>query len=243
MKKIIVLVLFMMPFIFICNADAVKKAKVKKETPHYEVVTEYIRSLSAVYQIQKASMKEQAERAEDPNPTQRIMDSIRKFTKLKYEMQLSMNMLKNMHLKPPFETLISTTIELYQRKYKLYEESLKSSKILVSGTPKPGVNYDKMLARAPEITAEAEITDETIFKLMPLVFALLIDEKPDDEGHMSHLSITKEQKQKLIESIDSAFCDSISEENRDKMNWTVSSAYILKAYLQKDYKCLDEWKQ
>jgi hypothetical protein len=238
MKKIIVFVFMLVPFFAICSADAAKKAKVKKETPHNEVVAEYIRSLSAIYQIQKVSIKEQAENAE--NPTQRVMDSIRNFTKLKYEMQLSMNMLKNMHLKPPFETIIPTTIELYQRKYKLYDESLKSSKILVSGTPKPGVNYDKMLARAPEITAEAEIADETIFKIMPLVFALLIDQKPDDEGHMSHLSITTEQKQKLIDSIDSAFGDSISKENQDKMNWTAGSAYILKSYLQKDYKCLDE---
>jgi hypothetical protein len=243
MKKIVVLVLLMMPFFFTCNSDAAKKVKVKKETPHNEVVAEYIRSLSVVYQIQKTSMKEQAENAEDPNPTQRVMDSIRNFTKLKYEMQVSINTLKNMHLKPPFETLIPTTIELYQRKYKLYDESLKTSKILVSGAPKPGVNYDKLLARAPEITAEAEINDETIFKLMPLVFALLIDEKPDDEGHMSHLTITKEQKQKYIESIDLAFGDIISEENQSKMNWTVSSAYILKSYLQKDYKCLDEWKK
>ena len=243
MKKIAIFVLLIAPFIVISNANAAKNAKAKKETPHHEVAAEYIRSLSAVYQIQKASIEQQAQNAENPNPTQRFMDAIRNFTKLKYEMQLSINMLKGMQLKPPFETLIPTTIELYQGKYKLYDESLQSSKILVSGTPKPGVNYDKMLARAPEITAEADIVDETIFKLMPLVFASLIDQKPDNEGHMSHLAITKEQKQKLIDSIDVAFGDSISEENRNKMNWTVSSAYILKAYLQKDYKCLDEWKQ
>jgi hypothetical protein len=242
MRYYILVIALLMPIFITCNADAAKKSKKKAiDTPHYEVVAEYIRSLGSVYQIQKASLKEQAENTE--NPTQRVMDSIRNFTKLKYEMRLSMNMLKNMYLKPPFETLIPTTIELYQRKNNLYDESLKSSKILVSGTPKPGVNYDKMLARAPEITAEAEIADETIFKIMPLVFALLIDQKPDDEGHMSHLSITTEQKQKLIDSIDSAFGDSISKENQDKMNLTAGSAYILKSYLQKDYICLDEWKQ
>jgi hypothetical protein len=89
-----------------------------------------------------------------------------------------------------------------------------------------------------EITASMEYIDESIFKSMVLVFGLLIDEKPDSEGHMSHLKITKAQRQKLINDIDGLFGDSLDKENK---NWTVSSAALLKAYLLKDYKCIDEW--
>jgi hypothetical protein len=73
---------------------------------------------------------------------------------------------------------------------------------------------------------------------MVLVFALLIDEKPDSEGHMSHLNITKAQRQKLIDNINDLFGERVDKENK---TWTVSSASLLKAYLLKDYKCIDEW--
>ena len=90
----------------------------------------------------------------------------------------------------------------------------------------------------PEITAALEYIDESIFQSMVLVFALLIDEKPDSKGHMSHLNITKAQRQKLIENINVLFGESLDKQNK---NWTVSSAALLKSYLLKDYKCIDEW--
>jgi hypothetical protein len=90
----------------------------------------------------------------------------------------------------------------------------------------------------PEITATFEYIDESIFQMMVLVFALLIDEKPDSEGHMSHLSITKAQRQTLIDNINYLFGESLDKQNK---NWTVSSAALLKSYLLKDYKCIDEW--
>lgn len=90
----------------------------------------------------------------------------------------------------------------------------------------------------PEITAQVEYIDESIFQSMVLVFALLIDKKPDSEGHMSHLIITKAQRQKLIDNINGLFGESLDKENK---TWTVNSAALLKAYLTKDYKCRDEW--
>jgi hypothetical protein len=90
----------------------------------------------------------------------------------------------------------------------------------------------------PEITATFEYVDESIFQMMPLVFGLLIDEKPDNEGHMSHLNITKDQRRYFINTIDAYFGKNLDEQNK---NWTVSSAALLKSYLLKNYKCVDEW--
>jgi len=72
---------------------------------------------------------------------------------------------------------------------------------------------------------------------MVLVFALLIDQQPDNEGHMSHLNITKAERQKLLDSINGLFGESLDKKNQ---NWIVSSASLLKGYLLKDYKCIDE---
>ena len=166
------------------------------------------------------------------------MSGIRSSTRIKFELNASIASQKRMKLKKPFETLLPTTIELYRHKIDLHNEIIKISKTIIDG-PKPGVDYAKLAARMPEITATVEYIDETMFKMMPLVFALLIDEKPDSEGHMSHLNITKEQKQKLIDNIDASLGESLEKE---KKNWTVSSAALLKAYLLKDYKCTDEWQ-
>lgn len=226
--------------ILLLSISVTASAAVKKyETPHYDVVAEYIRSLGAIHNIQKTAEIEFQEDNQNDNPAiGKLMSGIRSGTRFKLEYNDSIAALKEMKLDKPFETLLSTTIGLYKQKIDLHNELIKIVKAFL-GEPKPGVDYSKMTARMPEITATLEYIDETIFKMMPLVFALLIDEKPDNEGHMSHLNISKEQKQKLIDNINGSFGESLDNE---KKNWTVSSAALLKAYLLKDYKCTDEWK-
>ena len=210
------------------------------DTPHYDVVAEYIRSLSAIHRIQKTADIEFQEANQSDNPgIAMLMSGIRSSTRIKLELNTSIAALKGMKLKKPFETLLPMTIGSYQHKIDLHNEIIKISKSFIAG-PKPGVDYSKMTARMPEITVSVEYIDETIFQMMPLVFALLIDEKPDSEGHMSHLNITKEKRQKLIDNINGCFGESL---DKDKKNWTVSSAALLKAYLLKDYKCTDEWQK
>lgn len=233
MKLFITLLMLLFPFFVMCDADA--KAK---DTPHYDVVSEYIRSLGAIHNLQQRAAKEYQDNKNNENPQQNIMDSIRTGTHFKLELRSSIAALKRMTLKKPFETLIPTTLSFYESKVELYDEMIKILKFFLVTDPKPGVDYSKMLARMPEITASIEYIDESIFKSMVLVFALLIDEKPDSEGHMSHLIITKAEKQKLITDIDLMFGESLDKENK---NWTVSSAALLKGYLLKDYKCKDEY--
>jgi hypothetical protein len=227
--------------ILLLSISATSSAAIKKhETPHYDVVAEYIRSLGAIHNIQKtADIEFQEDNQSDDPAIAKLMSAIRSSTRIKLELNTSIAAQRRMKLKKPFETLLPTTIELYQQKIDLHNEIIKISKTLIDG-PKPGVDYSKMTARMPEITASVEYIDETIFQMMPLVFALLIDEKPDSEGHMSHLNITKEQRQKLIDNINGWFGESL---DKEKKNWTVSSAVLLKAYLLKDYKCTDEWQK
>ena len=167
------------------------------------------------------------------------MDSIRTNTHLKLELRSSIAKLKGMTLNEQGKTLIPTTISLYENKIKLYDESIKISNNILATDPKAGADYSKMLPRTQEITASIDRIDESIFQSMLLVFALLVDEKPDREGHMSRLIITKAQKQNLIADIDLMFGESLDKETK---NWTVSSAALLKWYL-KGYKCKDEYYQ
>ena len=232
-KNFMVIFMLLLPLLVTCDADAEAK-----DTPHYDVVAEYIRSLGAIHRIQQTASKEFED--DKDNPTKKMMDAIRSGTRFKLELSSSIGALKRMTLKKPFDTLIPNTIFFYKKKMELYEEVIKISKNFVDTVPKPGVDYSKMTARMPEITASLEYIDESIFQSMVLVFALLVDEKPDSEGHMSHLNITKAQRQKLIDNINGLFGESLDKENK---NWTVSSASLLKTWLLKDYKCIDEWQQ
>jgi hypothetical protein len=237
MKKFMVVILMLLPILIAQTADAKPKAKLK-DTPSYDIVAEYIRSLSAVHYIQQSATKELQEDRDDQ--VKMMMNSIRNFTRLKLELNASIGMLKGMTLKrQQFDQLIPMTISFYKEKIKLYDEAIKIAKEFVVTTPNPDVDYTKMATRMPEITANIEYIDESIFQSMVLVFGLLIDEKPDSTGHMSHLNITQEQRQTLIDRINNAFGESLEKENK---NFTVASAALLKAYLQKDYISLDKWQ-
>jgi hypothetical protein len=63
------------------------------------------------------------------------------------------------------------------------------------------------------------------------------DQKPDKNGHLSHLVITKAEREQLVHALVTEFGDKIDQKNQ---NYTVSSASLLKAYLLKNYSCSDE---
>ena len=95
-------------------------------------------------------------------------------------------------------------------------------------------------AESPKINAEIEYIDHSLFKATPLIFATLIDPVPDANDHMSKLIITKAERKKLIDDLDSYFGKKM---DTDQQNWTVSSASVLKGYLLKDYTASDEAKK
>jgi hypothetical protein len=230
MKKL--LLLAMVLGLLICNV-----ANATEDTPHYNVVNEYVMSLCGIYKIQQVATKELQEMS---SPTDTMMNAIRNSTRMKLELNRSITAFRGMSLRKPFETLLPTTIYWYEKKIYLHDEIIEISKTFLAGIPdpKPGVDYSKLAARMPEITATLEYIDESIFQMMALVFALLIDERPDNEGHMSHLNITKDQRRKFIDTIDAYFGEDLNKQNK---NCTVSSAALLKSYLLKGYRCIDEW--
>jgi hypothetical protein len=241
MKKLMALLL-LLPFLIVQTADAQTKAKSKakpEDTPPYNVASEYVRSFSAIHSIQQSALNEIKDGGE--NPVGSSMNAIRTFTRYKLEYGLSIRLLEGMRItREGFNGLIPETVSLYKEKIKLYDEAMKISKAFMTSTPKPGVDYEKMAARMPEITANLEYLDQTLPALTTMVCFLLIDEKPDSEGHMNNLNISSKERQSLIDRIDAGFDESI---NGKIMTYTVGSAVFLKGFLQGDRKSTDEWKQ
>jgi hypothetical protein len=214
-----------------------------QETSHYDFVAEFIKELGDTKISQDIATREMAETknmglAEKNQET--MMSIIRNGTRVKLKLRENNNMLKAMNLKDPFEKLIPALIYWNEQKIKLYDELIKISKTFLEG-PKSNVNYAKLAARMPELTASMEYVDESIFKLTPMVFMLLIDQKPDSQNHLSHLTITKDEGQKLSDKLNNYFASSMDEKNQ---NWTVSSASVLRTYLtEKGYKFSDDQRE
>lgn len=221
-------------FVFAALLLAFASVSRAEETDHYAVVSEYVRELSAVEDVRVLGEKELGT-SKDNN--EKMATAIRNSTRAKLELITNIRVLKTMQLNKPFETLIPTISELYQDKIALYDEMTKIAGAFVSG-PQPGVDYGAYSARMPEITANLEFLDKTLFNSTPLIFALLIDQKPDSQNHLSHLLITKAQRNQLANRITREFGKKLDQSDQ---NYTVSSASVLRYYLtKKGYKCSDE---
>jgi len=103
---------------------------------------------------------------------------------------------------------------------------------------KPGANYGAIVAKFPKYRADAEFTWKTLLKASPLVFATLLAEEPDPQGHMSRLSITRNERDSLVHDINHTFGRKLDQAEQDDV---VSIASVLRSYLtKKGYRCSDE---
>lgn len=194
-------------------------------------VSEFVRELSTIEKIRTTAERESKEKEYNP-----IMGGIRNSTRIQLELRASIETLTGMHLKQPFDGILENIINLYKKKIEYHQTAIDIASEF-TGEPKPNVDYGKLTAEMPTITASLEYIDETLFQATPTVFGALIDMKADSHGHASHLVITKVERQQLIRQINSSFGSKLNKKNQ---NYTVGSASALRAYLQKDFKCSDE---
>jgi hypothetical protein len=95
------------------------------DTRHYDVVAEYIRSLGGIHNMQETASKEfQNDNAAENPEVAKMMSAIRNGTRAKLILNTSISALKTMKLKKPFDTLLPTTIYLYEQKIELHNESI-----------------------------------------------------------------------------------------------------------------------
>jgi len=145
-------------------------------------------------------------------------------------------MLRGMRLKAPHDQLIPNITAFYERKILLWKRMAEIGGAFIGG-PKPGVDYSKLGAEMPELRGQLDFIDHALFEASPAIFATLIDLKADSKGHASHLIVTKEERAKLVDNLNTAFGTKLDAKDQ---NWSVSAASVLKAYLLKDFKSSDE---
>jgi hypothetical protein len=210
---------------------SVARSKNKPETSHLEFVTEYIRELASTQWLRDSA---ESDLSQDPQAT--FSNCIHLSTEMQLELESQIGRLKQMHLDDPFGKLIPNIIQLYEDKIDLWRQMTDICSAFVAG-PKPNVDYGKLGADMPKLRAKLDFIDKALFEATPLVFTTLIDEKPDSLGHTSHLLITKAEREDLIKTIDTDFGSKLDDKNA---NFGISSAWVLKAGLQKDFKSSDD---
>jgi hypothetical protein len=204
----------------------------KPETSHLAFVTEYVRELAVIESIRASGEQELKKSTKD----EQFSSAIHVSTSIQLELRSQIRMLRGMHLNAPFDQLIPNLTDFYQDKIALHQRIIDIGSAFIAG-PKPGVDYGKLAAEMPKIRAQLEYVDHSLFDATPLIFATLIDQKPDSRNHVSHLTITKAERAKLIDDLIGHFGSKLDQKDQ---NPTVSAASVLKAYFLKDYKCSDE---
>jgi hypothetical protein len=203
------------------------------KTSHLAFVTEYIRELAENERLRAAGEQELNQSTIDGKFTSAIHTS----TSIQLELRSQIHMLRDMHLSAPFDKLIPDIIGFDQDKIALHQRLIDITSAFIAG-PKPGVDYSSLAADMPKIRAQLEYDDHSLFEAAPLIFATLIDKKPDSMNHANHLIVSKAERAKLIDDLIVDFGSKLDQKDQ---NFTVGSASVLKAYfLKDDFKCSDE---
>jgi hypothetical protein len=101
------------------------------------------------------------------------------------------------------------------------------------------VNYGKLTARAPELTAQVEEIDKSIFTMAQAMFFALVDDgRVGADGKLHHLILTKKDRTSMVQLIDKIFGPTLEDKNASRI---VSSAWVIKYGLTgPNYKAADE---
>jgi hypothetical protein len=154
---------------------------------------------------------------------------------MQLELRTQINILKGMHLDPPFETIIPDLTVFYTRKVELYQRIIDISSAFIGG-PKPGIDYGKLAAEMPQVSAKLDDIDHSLFEITPLIFFTLVDQKTDTQNHVSHLIITRVERAQLLSDITTDFGSKLDQKDPSLQ---VATAVVFKSTLL-DYKSSDD---
>ncbi len=220
-----------------CGASAQSQALPgnTQKTARIALAQEFVRELEVIYRLQETAKKEFAE---DSSGTGKLTTGIRVGTRTLFEMNDSINRLSMIDVDARWAEFRDALKKLHQERIVLVYEMNQTSKTLLAG-PEPDVNYGKLTARAPEITAQVEQIDKIIFTIAKaMFFALVDDDRLGADGKLHYLILTKKDRTSMVQQIDKIFGPTLEDENASHI---VSSAWVIKYGLtQTHYKAADE---
>jgi hypothetical protein len=206
-----------------------------EKTARVALVREFVREMEVLYSLQETAKKELAE---DSSTAGRLTTSIRVGTRTLFAMQESVSRLDMIGLDTQWGEFRDLLKSLHSQRVAAVQEMNQMSKAMLSG-PAPGVNYGAMTARAPELTAQVEQIDKSMFTMSQSFFLALVDDgRVAADGNLHHLILNKKDRADMIRTIDIAFGRSLDDKNATSI---VSAAWAIKYGLTRPiYKAADE---
>jgi hypothetical protein len=200
-----------------------------------ELVSEFVRELEVLYRLQETSKREFAEDNSSPG---KLATGIRVGTRTLFEMNDCINRLGRIAVTGQWGKFRDQLRELHKNRIAIVQELNGMAKAMLEG-PQPGVNYGAMSARAPELTAQVEQIDKTMFTMAQAMFFGLVDDgRVSSDGNLHHLLLTKNERAAMIRLIDNIFGRSLEDKNASSI---VSAAWAIKYGLTRPtYKSADE---
>ena len=201
-----------------------------QQTKPLVFVREYVREVSEIERLRQRGENDLKAGGEQ------MANCVRNMTSLQIEYRIQTGMMKRMALPGQFKELPVRIAQVYEMKSGYLGKYIEVCSAMLA-RPQPGVDYGKLVAEAPKITANLDALDHTQFEMTPLLFAMLIDMRPDKAGHASHLNITNAERADLVEEIDRRFGDNLKP---DETSPPVSSMAGLRILLLNGHKGSDE---
>lgn len=206
-----------------------------EKNPRVQLASEFVRELEVLYQLQETAKKELAE---DNSSSGKLVTGIRVGTRTVLEMNESIHRLDGIAVDGQWAEFRDLLKQLDSERIRIFQEMNQMAKAMMSG-PKPGVDYGAMVAHAPELTAEVEQVDKSMFNMAQAMFFALVDEQrlgPD--GKLHHLLLTTKERAGMIQLIDKVWGQSLEDKNASSI---VSAAWAIKYGLTRPiYKSADE---
>lgn len=217
------------------SAHAQRSPGADQKAARVALVREFVRETEVLYRLQQTSKKEFAE---NPSGNGKLMTSIRTGTRTLFEMNDSINRLNMIPVSGQWAEFRELLKKLHQERAGVVQEITAASKALLTG-PQPGVDYGAMMARAPELTAQMEATDKSIFTMSQAMFFALVDEgRQGADGNLDHLLLTKAERSRMVQSVEKSFGPILEDNNASHI---VGAAWAIKYGLTlSKYKSADE---
>jgi len=203
------------------------------DTTNYSAAVAYIRCLAKTYDLQREGA---AELAQSRDATAKLMASARMSAEANKEMRAMIASLDQLQVGDDARLFVRYLTRSLKQKIALNHELIEIT-YKIRGGPQSGGDYDGLMTSGAQISAVIVQINEQISKLAHAFFAVMIDTRPDEYGHVSRLKITRAQRGQLLKLINDRFGASLNAKNR---NWTVSGAWRMRSDLRNDFKAADE---
>lgn len=179
--------------------------------PEYRFVSEYVRHIIAIRDLQ---LRAAAELEKSADLMTKQATAIRSSTRMKLELNQTIGAMNAIKLSPPVDRAPSMFTQFYAQQIEMHDALIELATQFMAG-PKPGVNYGKLAAQAPKITASLEYIDESLYKATPMLCLMLYDAKAvDAKGNINGFLISSNEKRQLLDRLTLAFGKELDSKNQ-----------------------------